>query len=67
MVTDEATQIVPNLTLHVDGETARLSSVPVTWAPCKCHGVIGQDVLRLGAGYVIDFNSMRLEILPRAN
>lgn len=64
MVTRDV-QSIPRLSLQVGPTSATLENVEV--APDqegRGHGLLGQDVMRSGAGYVIDFDAMRLEILP---
>lgn len=56
---------IPELTLAIAGASATLENVSVLPdARGDDDGLIGQDVLRSGAGYVIDFDAMRFEILP---
>jgi hypothetical protein len=54
------------LLLRIGRMKSPLSKVPVTPVPDNCDGTLGQDVLRSGGGYVIDFHRMTVEILPAA-
>jgi predicted aspartyl protease len=58
-----ATQVIPRAVLKVGEENVRVANLPVTGGPACCHGVIGQDVLRSRAGYIVDFDAMRLELV----
>lgn len=59
-----STQVIPRMVLQLGEENVRVMNVPVAGGPACCHGVIGQDVLRSRAGYIIDFDAMRLELVP---
>lgn len=59
-------QIIPQLELSVAGVDIPLSNVRV--APVARdvrHGLIGQDVLWSGVGYVLDFEALQFELLAR--
>jgi predicted aspartyl protease len=58
-----ATQLIPRMVLKIGDENVRLGNVAVAGGPACCHGVIGQDVLRSRAGYIVDFDAMRLELV----
>jgi hypothetical protein len=58
-----ATQVIPRMVLKLGEENVRVANIPVAGGPPCCHGVIGQDVLRSRAGYIIDFDAMRLELV----
>jgi hypothetical protein len=64
MRTDSRARSIPALVLKVAGQPVQLSNLVVAPGPEKCHGVLGQDVLRSGAGYSVDFKAMRVEVLP---
>jgi predicted aspartyl protease len=66
VVSNETTRVLPSLDLYLDRQKLTLSDVYVAEGPGDCHGVLAQDALRSGGGYVIDFIAMRIEILPRA-
>lgn len=56
---------IERLTIEVSGHSVPLSNVSIIGeARGRSHGVLGQDVLLSGAGYVVDFEAMRVEILP---
>jgi hypothetical protein len=58
-------QIIPRLDLSVDGFDIALRDVRLAaFARDARHGVLGQDVLRAGGGYALDFEALRFEILP---
>jgi hypothetical protein len=57
------TQVIPRMVLKLGEENVRLVNVAVAGGPPCCHGVIGQDFLRSRAGYVIDFDAMRVELV----
>jgi len=61
---DDAGSIIPRLALKLGAATVPLSKVPVAPGPRRCDGTLGQDVLRSGGGYAIDFNRMTIELLP---
>jgi hypothetical protein len=62
--TDDAGSIIPKLALRVGEVAVPLAKVPVAPGPENCDGTLGQDMLRSGDGYVIDFHRMTIEILP---
>jgi len=62
-VVDSATRVIRSLSLDVGGSHVALKDVYVAEPLARCHGVLGQDVLRSGAGYAIDFESMNVELL----
>jgi predicted aspartyl protease len=62
--TDEAGMTIGSLSLDVAGRSIMIEDVPVrSLGAIEDHGVIGQDLLRSGSGYVIDFDAMRFEAL----
>ena len=67
MVANDTATILPQLSLQLGSTTSQLMKVPVAPGPEHCDGTLGQDVLRSGGGYVIDFEHMRVDILPAAN
>lgn len=60
---NEAGTLIPQVTLQIGDQATALTRVPVSPGPNNCEGTLGQDVLRSGGGYVIDFDGMTLEIL----
>jgi predicted aspartyl protease len=57
--------VLPTLTLHFGDTPVTLSEVRVfDDHQTERDGDIGADVLNSGGGYVLDFDAMRLEILP---
>lgn len=63
--TDEQAQKLPTLALQIGTRRIDLSDVPLLSKRAEDrHGAIGQDVLRQGRGYVMDFEQMRLRLLP---
>jgi len=56
--------IVPQISLRIGTGTSQLSHVPVSPGPDNCEGTLGQDALRFGRGYVIDFVHMTVNVLP---
>jgi predicted aspartyl protease len=64
VVLDDAARIIRHVDLQVGRRTVGLSKVAVAPGPGNCDGTLGQDVLRSGSGYVIDFGAMRVELLP---
>lgn len=65
-VTDEEALRLPALTLRIGQTTVELLDIPVvsTGAAGRRHGLLGHDVLSSGRGFVVDFKTMSLEILP---
>lgn len=65
--TDAQALSIPRLTLNVAGRDVALSNVRLMRAgrAMDRHGILGQDVLRSGGGYVLDFQTMRFELLER--
>jgi len=61
---NDSGSIIPQLTLRIGAVPIPLAKVPVAPGPDHCAGTLGQDVLRSGDGYVVDFNRMTIEILP---
>jgi predicted aspartyl protease len=60
------TQIIPQLELSIAGVDVPLRNVRVApVARDARHGLIGQDVLSSGIGYVLDFQALRFELLAR--
>jgi predicted aspartyl protease len=66
LVANDSTTIVPQLDLTIGEGTSHLLNVPVSPGPENSDGTLGQDALRSGGGYVIDFVRMTVEILPGA-
>lgn len=61
----EGAAVVPRLAIGVDGRTVSIEDVEVVGeASDGHHGTLGQDVLRQGSGYAIDFDALKLELLP---
>lgn len=57
--------VLPSLTLHFFGTPVTLNEVRVfDDHQTERDGDIGADVLNSGAGYVLDFDAMRIELLP---
>jgi predicted aspartyl protease len=55
---------LPSITLHIGDGSALITDVPVIDDHHAArHGDIGLDALEAGAGYVLDFQAMRLELL----
>jgi predicted aspartyl protease len=62
---EEDAALIPRVAMSVNGRTVDLEDVHVVGeADDGRHGVLGQDVLQHGSGYVIDFEAMRFELLP---
>jgi hypothetical protein len=63
---EEDALAIPSLTLRIAGVPVTLSEVMVfsSGEAGRRHGLLGQDVLRAGKGYVIDFAAMSFELLP---
>ena len=69
-VTDHDALAIPSLTLMVAGAPVTLQDVRVSDSGARrgaAHGLVGQDILRSGGGYVLDFDAMRFELLPAAS
>jgi hypothetical protein len=64
LISAAAAPIITHLDLQVGDRSVGLSRVPVGPGPEICDGTLGQDVLRSGSGYVIDFDAMQVELLP---
>ncbi|QGZ96313.1 retroviral-like aspartic protease family protein [Terricaulis silvestris] len=61
----ENAAVLPNLAINVGDRTVTIENVDVIGdASDGHHGTLGQDVLRAGSGYAIDFDALRLELLP---
>jgi len=58
-----ATQVIPRMVVKLGEENVRLANIAVAGGPPCCHGVMGQDILRSRAGYIIDFDAMRVELM----
>ena len=66
-VTDHEALSIASLTLTVAGAPVTLEDVRVGETGARRgagDGLVGQDILRSGAGYVLDFDAMRFELLP---
>ncbi|NJM36266.1 MAG: hypothetical protein HC850_18010 [Rhodomicrobium sp.] len=67
MVTHDDALSIPALTMHVGATPVALTNVRVlNRTSIGDGGLIGQDVMRSGGSYVIDFDAMRFEVTPRA-
>ncbi len=57
---------IPELALDISGAPVTLRDVMVlaSGQASRRDGLLGQDVLRSGTGYVLDFRAMTLELLP---
>lgn len=65
-VFEDAT-IIPALSVNIAGEVVGLSDIHVLGeAVDGRHGLIGQDILNAGNGYVIDFGARRFELLSKS-
>ncbi|MCE4554343.1 retropepsin-like aspartic protease family protein [Roseateles cellulosilyticus] len=63
--TDSQALKLPTLALQVGTRRVQLADVPLlSRTAVDREGVVGQDVLRQGRGYVMDFEQMRLRLLP---
>lgn len=63
--TDQDARTLPRLALNLGERTIALSDVALlSKTAADRHGAIGQDVLRQGHGYVLDFERMCLSLLP---
>ena len=66
-VTEHDALAIASLTLTVADTPITLRDVRVGASGARRgagHGLVGQDILRSGAGYVLDFDAMRFELLP---
>jgi hypothetical protein len=64
-LTDADALSIPHLTFTIGATSVRLDDVRVlSDSRNRRHGAIGQDLLRSGSGYAIDFGAMRFELLP---
>ncbi len=66
-VTDHDALSIASLTLMVADAPVTLEDVRVGETGARRgagDGLVGQDILRSGAGYVLDFDAMRFELLP---
>lgn len=57
-------RVLRNVTIVADGERRSVDSVRVSSEQRPEHGVLGQDVLRAGGGFALDFVAMDLVFLP---
>jgi predicted aspartyl protease len=64
IVANDSATIIPQLFLKIGTGASHLSGVPVSPGPENCDGTLGQDALRSGRGYVIDFVHMTADVLP---
>lgn len=62
-ITHEDALAIASLTVNAGGRSVTLQDVRVTDNDRNQHGLIGQDLLRSGRGYVLDFDAMRFELL----
>jgi predicted aspartyl protease len=63
--TYEDAPVIAQIQVGVNGRSVAVEEVQVAGeADEGRHGVLGQDVLQHGSGYVIDFEAMRFELLP---
>lgn len=61
----ENAAVLPTLTIDVAGRSVTIEDVEVVGDEDDGHhGTLGQDVLRQGSGYAIDFDALKLELLP---
>jgi predicted aspartyl protease len=61
----ENAAVIPSLAIGVNGRRVSLENVHVVGDESdRHHGTLGQNVLRAGGGYAIDFDALRLELLP---
>ncbi|MEQ8178145.1 MAG: aspartyl protease family protein [Amphiplicatus sp.] len=65
-VEEEDALIIPELSLTIAGRPVTLQDVMVLSGgqASRRDGLLGQDVLRSGRGYVLDFRAMSLKLLP---
>ncbi|RWX12880.1 hypothetical protein EHI45_16385 [Rhizobium leguminosarum] len=62
-VTDEEALKIPTVELSVRGKLFRLTSVSVmSKSPSDRDGAIGQDLLRQGSGFSLDFQNMQFDV-----
>jgi predicted aspartyl protease len=63
--TYEDAPVIASLNVTVGGRTVAIEDVQVSGEDDEGHhGTLGQDVLRSGSGYAIDFDALRFELLP---
>jgi len=62
-ITHEDALAIASLTINAGGRSVTLQDLRVTDNDRNQHGLIGQDLLRSGRGYVLDFDAMRFELL----
>ena len=63
---DQAALSIDELRVVVAGRSIKLEDVKITGdAHDRRDGILGQDVLTAGRGYVLDFRAMRLELLEK--
>ncbi|MBP6013468.1 MAG: retroviral-like aspartic protease family protein [Alphaproteobacteria bacterium] len=63
---DQSALNLDAVNLDVAGRSIKLANVKVTGdAHRRRDGILGQDVLTSGRGYVLDFGNMRLELLEK--
>jgi hypothetical protein len=62
-VTHNDALAIASIDVNAGGRTVTLQDVRVTENDRNQHGLIGQDLLRSGSGYVLDFDAMRFELL----
>lgn len=63
--TREKIRVIPSLNMSVQGFRVPLRDVWVRSTGIGGrHGIMGHDILGAGAGYVVDFQAMRFELLP---
>ena len=64
-VTDEEALKVPTVELSVQGKPFRLTGVSVmSKSPSDRDGAFGQDLLRQGPGFSLDFENMQFDVTP---
>lgn len=62
--TYDGAAVIPRLAVNVGARVVTLENVRVVGdGDQHRYGIIGQDVLRAGCGFAIDFDAMRLELL----
>lgn len=68
-VTDEDAGTLPGMTLQLGGSAIPLVDVQVhsVGQAGKRDGILGQDILRSGSGFVLDFRAMELKLLKSAS
>lgn len=62
-ITHDDALAIASIDVNAGGRTVTLQDVRVTENDRNQHGLIGQDLLRSGRGYVLDFDAMRFELL----